>query len=154
MSVANTYVTSNGVVVAANIPGGNKLIPSGNVIPADIADYVDDELLDNCDNDNDIDGGKPGVSVQFSPTEFLSATTRLAHLDLEGFERFVGNTFDRAINSAKAGRTKSTDLLTENDVNEDSGEGGMEEVDVVDTCDVECGVQGDTDTYVWKDTCR
>ena len=48
------------------------------------------------------------VSVQFSPVEFLQATNRLAHLNLEGFERFVGNTIDRALAGARA---KSSDVL-------------------------------------------
>ncbi len=40
-----------------------------------------------------------------SPSEFLSATSRLAHLNLEGFERFVGNTFDRALQGSRTGKT-------------------------------------------------
>ena len=52
------------------------------------------------------------VSVQFSPVEFLQATNRLAHLNLEGFERFVGNTIDRALAGARA---KSSDVLDARD---------------------------------------
>ena len=52
------------------------------------------------------------VSVQFSPAEFLQATNRLAHLNLEGFERFVGNTIDRALAGARA---KSSDVLDASD---------------------------------------
>ena len=90
-----------------------------------------------------------GVSVQFSPTEFLSATSRLAHLDLEGFERFVGNTFDRAIAGARAGRTKSADILDGSPPQMDSGgDGGGEPTVIVD------GLERDTDTYVWRDSCR
>lgn len=37
------------------------------------------------------------VEVQFSPHEFFTASSRLAHLDLDGFETFVGNTLEKAI---------------------------------------------------------
>ncbi|TRY67147.1 hypothetical protein TCAL_02951 [Tigriopus californicus] len=37
------------------------------------------------------------VEVQFSPQEFFTASSRLAHLDLDGFETFVGNTLEKAI---------------------------------------------------------
>ena len=92
---------------------------------------------------SDLSGAEPGVSVQFSPTEFLSATSRLAHLDLEGFERFVGNTFDRAIAGARSGRTKSADIL------ENGGEAEDRRVEPVSG-----KKERDTDIYVWRDSCR
>ena len=92
------------------------------------------------------------VSVQFSPTEFLTATSRLAHLDLEGFERFVGNTFDRALAGARSGRTQSSELLDASkpdsglDVEESSLRGVPGESSLHS--------ERDTDTYVWRDSCR
>ena len=138
MSVANHTFVSTTCSVRGE---GGCAANGGNVRHFESADYEGDLCCDNVDAS---DEGKAGVSVQFSPSEFLSATTRLAHLDLEGFERFVGNTFDRAIAGAKAGRTKSSDLLLDNDTVKDN------EVDENDNRD-ECI---DTDTYVWKDTCR
>lgn len=73
--------------------------------------------------DQEVEEGVPGergVSVQFSPAEFLQATSRLAHLNLEGFERFVGSTIDRALAGA---RTKSSDPL---EAREDEKEGEEE----------------------------
>ena len=82
--------------------------------------YLDEE---GQEREEEVEGEK-GVSVQFSPAEFLQvdiikhlkktifylpqATSRLAHLNLEGFERFVGSTIDRALAGA---RTKSSDPL-------------------------------------------
>lgn len=37
------------------------------------------------------------VEVKFSPEEFVTAPERLAHLDLDGFENFVGNTLEKAM---------------------------------------------------------
>jgi len=58
--------------------------------------------------DQNPESKEKSVSVQFSPAEFLQATNRLAHLNLEGFERFVGNTIDRALAGARA---KSSEVL-------------------------------------------
>ena len=117
------------------------------------AQYDDEKLY--CDksamNAEQSADGKAGVSVQFSPAEFLSATTRLAHLDLEGFERFVGSTFDRAIAGAKSGgRIKSSNLILAE--SEDKCDTRGEVVEGGDAVVENC--QPDTDTYVWKDTCR
>ena len=38
-----------------------------------------------------------GIEVKFSPYEFLGASNRLAHLDIDGFDNFVGNTLEKAI---------------------------------------------------------
>ena len=43
------------------------------------------------------EGEASAVEVQFSPQEFFDSSTRLAHLDLDGFEQFVGNTLEKAI---------------------------------------------------------
>ena len=80
------------------------------------------------------------VSVQFSPVEFLQATNRLAHLNLEGFERFVGNTIDRALAGARA---KSSDVLDAREAVEDSVIDSNTEVFV-----------SEQDVYVGKDTHR
>ena len=67
------------------------------------------------DGSGGVDGDmarEKSVSVQFSPVEFLQATNRLAHLNLEGFERFVGSTIDRALAGARA---KSSDVLDARD---------------------------------------
>lgn len=95
------------------------------------------------------------VSIQFSPTEFLSATTRLAHLDLEGFERFVGNTFDRALAGARGGRTKSSDLIESSSAEESNPLEGLvvlEPSSLDSSPTSQC--ERDTDTYVWRDSCR
>ena len=131
----------NRVMSVANHSTTCSVRGEGGVRHFESADYDGDLCCDNVDAG---DEGRAGVSVQFSPAEFLSATTRLAHLDLEGFERFVGNTFDRAIAGAKAGRTKSSDLLLDSDAVKDNE---VDENDIIDEC-------VDTDTYVWKDTCR
>ena len=95
------------------------------------------------------------VSIQFSPTEFLSATSRLAHLDLEGFERFVGNTFDRALAGARSGRAQSTDLLESSSAEECNP---LEELVVLEPSSLDVSptsqCERDTDTYVWRDSCR
>ena len=106
-----------------------------------IDQYMDDQGPD-----------KSGVSVQFSPTEFLSATTRLAHLDLEGFERFVGSTFDRALAGARTGRAQSSDLLETS--KPDSGVEDPVPSPVEHTVLHKDGGHRDTDTYVWRDSCR
>ena len=97
-----------------------------------------------------------GVSVQFSPAEFLQvaanhqsltfkllfqATNRLAHLNLEGFERFVGSTIDRALAGA---RTKSSDPLE----SREAGDEQSEEAVYLQHDEVE----HDTDMYVSKET--
>lgn len=101
--------------------------------------------------------GPKSVSVQFSPTEFLSATTRLAHLDLEGFERFVGSTFDRAVAGARPHRAQSSDLL---DASSPEASERLETSDLSDPSSLEPNhgrereCERDTDTYVWRDSCR
>lgn len=103
--------------------------------------------------DDDRDSAREkSVSVQFSPVEFLQATNRLAHLNLEGFERFVGSTIDRALAGARA---KSSDVL-------DARDKDKLETPVLDnhnphTSLIEretAGQQGDrdTDVYVGQDT--
>ena len=113
------------------------------------------------DGEEEEDEGAPdrAVSVQFSPAEFLQvpsnsnhnlvhyfkqpasqATNRLAHLNLEGFERFVGSTIDRALAGA---RTKSSDPLESHETGEDqSGEAVY----------LQHEVEHDTDMYVSKET--
>ena len=88
------------------------------------------------DDGSDDAAREKSVSVQFSPVEFLQATNRLAHLNLEGFERFVGNTIDRALAGARA---KSSDVLEQRDREKDAAmEAGQDSVDnvyvVQDTC--------------------
>ena len=115
--------------------------PSSSTASSSLDQYMDDPAAD-----------KSGVSVQFSPTEFLSATTRLAHLDLEGFERFVGSTFDRALAGARTGRTQSSDLLDSSKPDsgmEDPVPSPVEQTDLAKGSD-----HRDTDTYVWRDSCR
>ena len=88
------------------------------------------------------------VSVQFSPVEFLQATSRLAHLNLEGFERFVGNTIDRALAGARA---KSSDVL---DARDKDKEPPVLAASIVDCpASKEAGHPGDrdTDVYVGQD---
>ena len=95
-----------------------------------------------------------GVSVQFSPAEFLQvpanhqnlalvllfqATNRLAHLNLEGFERFVGSTIDRALAGA---RTKSSDPLESREVADEQSEEAVY---------LQHEVEHDTDMYVSKE---
>ena len=80
------------------------------------------------------------VSVQFSPVEFLQATNRLAHLNLEGFERFVGNTIDRALAGARA---KSSDVL---DAGSESGSQDKDkEIPHLDQSLIDCTSERDTD---------
>ena len=88
------------------------------------------------------------VSVQFSPVEFLQATNRLAHLNLEGFERFVGNTIDRALAGARA---KSSDVL---DAGSESGSQDKEKENnpQLDQSLIDCTSERDTDMYVVKDS--
>ena len=87
------------------------------------------------------------VSVQFSPVEFLQATNRLAHLNLEGFERFVGNTIDRALAGARA---KSSDVL---DAGSESGSQDKDkETPHLDQSLIDCTSGRDTDMYVVKDS--
>ena len=87
------------------------------------------------------------VSVQFSPVEFLQATNRLAHLNLEGFERFVGNTIDRALAGARA---KSSDVL---DAGSESGSQDKDKENPhLDQSLIDCGSERDTDMYVVKDS--
>ena len=97
-----------------------------------------------------------GVSVQFSPAEFLQvandhsisectctllfqATNRLAHLNLEGFERFVGSTIDRALAGS---RTKSSDPLESREVADEQSEEAVY---------LQHEVEHDTDMYVSKE---
>ena len=63
------------------------------------------EIEDSVNNNRPASQGV--VSVEFSTAEFLAATGRLAHLDLDRFDQFVGNTIDRAVTKS---RVKSSDI--------------------------------------------
>ena len=86
-------------------PGSNLHLRVRNGYNVDVEHQGEEVEVDEAGADFDQD---KSVSVQFSPVEFLQATNRLAHLNLEGFERFVGNTIDRALAGARA---KSSDVL-------------------------------------------
>jgi len=54
----------------------------------------------------------PVVRLELSAGEFLAATNRLQHLDLEGMDSFVGNTIDRAVDKvARTGRNNQHDRI-------------------------------------------
>ena len=92
------------------------------------------------------------VSVQFSPVEFLQATSRLAHLNLEGFERFVGSTIDRALAGARA---KSSDVLDARDKDKETPVLDNPHPSLIEhSGGREVAGQGDRDTdmYVGQDT--
>ena len=69
----------------------------------------------------------------------FQATNRLAHLNLEGFERFVGSTIDRALAGA---RTKSSDPLESREVADEQSEEAVY---------LQHEVEHDTDMYVSKE---
>ena len=69
----------------------------------------------------------------------LQATNRLAHLNLEGFERFVGSTIDRALAGA---RTKSSDPLESREAADEQSEEAVY---------LQHEVEHDTDMYVSKE---
>ena len=101
--------------------------------------------------DQNLESKEKSVSVQFSPAEFLQATNRLAHLNLEGFERFVGNTIDRALAGARA---KSSDVL---DACDKDKENQNLDQSLIDTSSKNNGVylnnsERDTDVYVSKES--
>ena len=57
---------------------------------------VNEEMqVEDVEAEDDDDGGQ--IEVKFSPYEFLGASNRLAHLDIDGFDNFVGNTLEKAI---------------------------------------------------------
>ena len=115
-----------------------------NGLHIDAGSYAasDDGFLDD-GSDGTGDRDKSAVSVQFSPVEFLAATNRLAHLNLEGFERFVGNTIDRALAGARA---KSSDNVL--DSTDDPA--AMEARDATEVFVSD----RDTDVYVGKDVTK
>ncbi len=41
--------------------------------------------------------GTKTVEVKFTPQEFFDSSSRLAHLDIDGMDRFVGNTLEKAL---------------------------------------------------------
>jgi len=101
--------------------------------------------------DQNLESKEKSVSVQFSPAEFLQATNRLAHLNLEGFERFVGNTIDRALAGARA---KSSEVL---DACDKDKENQILDQSLIDTSSKNNevylnGSERDTDVYVSKES--
>ena len=83
----------------------------------------------------------PAANYQSIAFKLFQATNRLAHLNLEGFERFVGSTIDRALAGA---RTKSSDPLESREV---ADEEQPEEAVYLQHEQVE----HDTDMYVSKE---
>ena len=119
--------------------------------------YLEEEgVVGEGEEGEDEEAPERGVSVQFSPAEFLQvandhrisectctqlfqATNRLAHLNLEGFERFVGSTIDRALAGS---RTKSSDPLESREVADEQSEEAVY---------LQHEVEHDTDMYVSKE---
>ncbi len=92
--------------------------PAKNKNTKDVARQEDVAVEENEYDDIEEDlqqGGGNSVEVQFSPQEFLDSSNRLAHLDLDGLERFVGNTLEKAIAKRQRQRMKEMQALDHRD---------------------------------------
>lgn len=69
----------------------NEISADASEDEEDVEDAEEEEHFEEYEQD------EPKIEVRFSPQEFFGASSRLAHLDLDGLDTFVGNTLEKAI---------------------------------------------------------